>query len=88
MTQSDEARIKVYGADWCGVTRSTLRHLDGLGVPYRYIDVDQDPVASQWVKDQTDGMEIKPTLDIEGEVLTAPRDQALDGVLESHGILK
>ncbi len=86
VTQTDE-RVKVYGADWCGVTRMTLKHLDGLGVPYKYINVDEDPQSSAWVKEQNDGDEVKPTLDIEGEVLSAPRDYLLDDALRRHGIL-
>ncbi|MBA2362861.1 MAG: glutaredoxin family protein [Chloroflexia bacterium] len=86
MQQGNE-RVVVYGADWCGVTTGTLRHLDQIGVPYDYVDVDQDAAASQWVKDQNKGKELKPTLDIEGEVLSAPRDYMLDDALKRHGIL-
>ncbi len=87
MSQGEE-RVKVYGADWCGVTRATRRHLDNLNVPYIYIDVEEDPEASQWVKDQNNGIELKPTVDVEGEVLGAPKDHILDGVLTDHGILQ
>ena len=59
--------IKVYGADWCGLTRSCLRQLDDLGAQYEYIDVDHDPEASEWVKQQDNGKEKKPTLDIDGK---------------------
>ncbi len=86
MRESKE-RVVVYGADWCGVTTNTLRHLDEIGVSYAYIDVDQDAASSQWVKDQNKGEELKPTLDIEGEVLSAPRDYMLDDALKRHGIL-
>lgn len=86
MPESRE-RVMVYGADWCGVTKGTLRHLDEIGVQYAYIDVDQDAESSQWVKDRNNGKELKPTLDIEGEVLSAPRDYMLDDALKRHGIL-
>jgi mycoredoxin len=86
MTQADD-RVKVYGADWCGVTNMTRRHLDELSVPYRYINVEQDPRASEWVKAQNHGDEVKPTLDIEGEVLSAPKNYLLDDALKRHGIL-
>ena len=74
--------IKVYGADWCGLTRMTLRHLDELGAKYEYIDVDNDPAASEWVKQQNNGKEKKPTLDIDGKVLTAPSRRQLEEVLK------
>ncbi len=87
MSQSEE-RVKVYGADWCGATRATRKHLESINVPYTYIDVEHDPEASQWVKDQNHGIELKPTVDVEGEVLGAPKNHILNGVLASHGLLK
>jgi mycoredoxin len=47
--------IKVYGADWCGDTKKTLKYLDSLGVNYQYINVEEDETASRWVKNQNDG---------------------------------
>lgn len=35
-------RVTVYGADWCGDTRRTLRELDTAGVEYDYIDIEAD----------------------------------------------
>ena len=81
------AAVKVYGADWCGPTRRVLRHLDNLGVEYEYIDVDQDPAASDWVKQQNNGKEKKPTLDIGGTVLTEPRADELELVLREQKLL-
>jgi glutaredoxin len=85
--QGSEKEIKVYGADWCGYTQRTLRHLDQTGLAYQYINVEDDEKASEWVKAQNDGMEIKPTLDIEGEILTAPPNDILDNSLRQHGLL-
>lgn len=80
-------KIKVYGADWCGLTRRTLMHLDQLGVEYDYVDVDHDEAASQWVKDQNNGKEKKPTLDVRGRVITAPSNQKLEEVLRESQVL-
>ena len=76
--------VKVYGADWCGMTRRTLSHLDDLGVEYEYINVDHDPAASEWVKQQNAGKEKKPTVDIDGRVITYPSNQELDEILASN----
>ena len=75
--------VKVYGADWCGMTRRTLSHLDEIGVEYEYINVDHDPAASEWVKQQNAGKEKKPTVDIDGRVITYPSNQELDEILAS-----
>ena len=42
-------RVTVYGADWCGDTRRTLRHLDQSGVKYDYIDIDHDAKSEEKV---------------------------------------
>lgn len=82
-------RPKVYGADWCGATRRTLSQLDQLGVEYEYIDVDNDPAASEWVKSQNNGKEKKPTLKIGDKVLTDPSNRELEEALQGeHGSVK
>ncbi len=80
------AGIKVYGADWCWMTTETRNHLDQMGVDYDYIDVDDDPAASQWVKDHNGGKEKKPTVDINGRVLTTPSDDELDEAIGAAGL--
>jgi glutaredoxin len=82
------ADIKVYGADWCPLTKNTRAHLDELEIPYKYINIDHDKQAAKWVADQNDGKEKKPTLDIDGQVLTEPTDEELDEALEQKGILQ
>ena len=81
------ANIKVYGADWCAMTKRTRAHLDQIGVSYKYVDIDSDRQAAAWVASQNDGKEKKPTLDVDGEVLTAPSNKELDAVLAAKGIL-
>lgn len=81
------SNIKVYGADWCGMTTRTRSHLDKAGVSYDYIDIDHDPEAAAWVAAQNGGKEKKPTLDVAGEVLSTPSDSKLDAVLRSKGLL-
>lgn len=87
-SESNTSNIKVYGADWCSHTQETISYLDELGVKYQYIDVEQDKKASDWVKEQNDGMEIKPTLDIKGRIVTAPSNRALEKLLTDQGLKK
>ena len=79
--------VEVYGADWCGDTQRTRRHLDHLGVAYQYINVEQDKQASEWVKQQNDGKERKPTVKIGKQVLAEPSDLELDHALRQEGLL-
>lgn len=80
-------RIKVYGADWCGDTKRTLKVLDSLGVDYDYIDIEQDKQAADWVRKQNDGKERKPTVKLKDRVLSVPSDQELEGELREVGLI-
>lgn len=80
-------QLTVYGADWCHVTQDTLQFLDDQGVEYRYVNIEQDPVAAAWVRDQNNGNEVKPTLKLGQDVLTAPPTDVLEGALRQHGLL-
>jgi mycoredoxin len=79
--------IKVYGADWCHMTRDTLYRLKRLGLEHEYINVEKDPKAAAWVRAQNHGKEKKPTLDINGTVLTEPDDDELDAALRKLNLL-
>lgn len=41
-----ENSLTMYGADWCHDCRRTKAQLDGLGVAYRYVDVEADAAAA------------------------------------------
>ena len=80
-------KVKVYGADWCGDTQRSLKRLDQLGVAYDYVDVEQDGKASQWVKQQNDGKERKPTIVVGQQVLSVPSDRELESALRTNGLV-
>lgn len=82
------ADIKVYGADWCSMTKNTLAHLKELNVQFEYINIDHDRQAAKWVAEQNNGREKKPTVDIDGTILSEPSDDEVDEVLEEKGLLK
>lgn len=75
------ANIRVYGADWCPLTRRALDHLKRLGRDVEYIDVEQNPEASEWVKSHNNGKERKPTIDIDGRILSEPSNEEIDAAL-------
>ena len=57
-------QIKVYGADWCGDTRRTLRQLDQRGVDYDYIDIDEDTKGEEKVIEFNKGKRRIPMVEI------------------------
>jgi glutaredoxin len=77
-----ERSVKVYGADWCPLTRRALSHLKERGVPYEYTDIDEDREAAKWVAEQNGGKEKKPTIDIDGRILSEPTNRELDEALK------
>jgi glutaredoxin len=79
--------VKVYGADWCGDTQRTLKHLASLGVAHSYVNIEQDEQAREWVREHNDGKERKPTLDVAGQVLSVPTDRELDSALREKGLM-
>ncbi len=79
--------VTVYGADWCPLTKAALLHLDDLGVEYKYIDIEEDAASAKWVADHNDGAEKKPTIDVDGQVLSEPSNSELDEVLRSKHVL-
>jgi glutaredoxin len=82
------SRITVYGADWCHDTQNTLRHLEDIGVPYDFRDIDEDPGALAFVTDQNAGKRKLPTVDVAGRVLSVPDESELDEALRGRGIVQ
>lgn len=80
--------IKVYGADWCHNTNDTLTQLKMLHVDFQYIDIEEDEDAAAWVRDQNGGKERKPTVDIDGKVLSVPDFEELEDALREAKIIQ
>lgn len=82
-----EEEVTVYGADWCHDTQHAREYLDEIDVPYKYVNIEEDPKAAEWVRQQNGGKEQKPTVTIGDDVLSVPTDEELDAALEEHGLL-
>lgn len=85
--------VKVYGADWCGDTTRTLKHLDRLGVEYNYINIDEDSDGEAKVVKWNQGKRRIPTLEVASEtsdsiILSVPSNSDLEIELKAKGHLK
>ena len=81
-------QITVYGADWCGDTVRTLRHLDRKGVSYEYVDVDEDSDGERKVIEFNKGKRRIPMVEIasdggEPTRLSVPSEREVDVALAS-----
>ena len=79
-------RVVVYGADWCGDTRRTLRQLDRRGIAYDYIDVDEDAEGEKRVIDFSKGRRRIPLVEIASDdgqtkALAVPTEGELEQAL-------
>jgi len=83
-----DAKITMYGADWCGDCRRSKRFLDENKVAYNYIDVEADASASDKVIEINGGMRSIPVIVFpDGSHLTEPSDNALRDKLTALSIL-
>jgi mycoredoxin len=74
--------IVVYGAYWCQDTMQSRKFLNRQGVPYTFVDVEEDAEAAQKVKECNEGNLSTPTLEIDGRIVVEPSDEALAEILD------
>lgn len=75
--------IVMYGAEWCGDCRRSKAFLEGRGVTFRYVDLEEEPDAMQVVIERNDGMRSIPVIVFaDGTHLTEPSNDALAAKLE------
>lgn len=73
MIEDKEKQTIVYGRPGCPGVPPVLRLLDAAGVPYRYIDIRQDPDAAVKLKEITGGYESVPTVVLpDGRAMVEP----------------
>ena len=78
-------QVKIYGADWCGDTRRSLRVLESAGVEFDYINVDENADAEKKVIEFSKGKRRIPLVEIASETgtqsLAVPTDSELKKAL-------
>jgi ferredoxin-thioredoxin reductase catalytic subunit/glutaredoxin len=73
--------ITLYGASWCGHSLRVRRFFERRGIPYTYVEVEDDPDGAQRVRDWNRGYQSTPTIDIDGRILTEPSEEELSRTL-------
>ena len=63
----DDSKVTIYGAYWCPDCRRAKKFLGEQFVPYRWIDIEQDKEAEQYVLEKNDGKRIIPTIVFEDD---------------------
>ncbi len=58
MTSENTTGITLFGAQWCSDCRRTKSQLDGLGLDYKYVDLEADPEAADVAREISGRMQI------------------------------
>jgi mycoredoxin len=75
---SDINKIVIYGTSWCGGSRRSRLLLDRYGIPYQWVDIDQDEQAGKLVERLNQGYRSVPTIVWpDGSMLTEPSEEEL-----------
>lgn len=75
---SENDSIVLYGTTWCGGSRRCRLLLDRQGIPYKWIDIDQDEKAGKYLESLNGGHRSVPTLVWpDGSKLTEPTEAEL-----------
>ncbi len=81
------APVVVYGTSWCAATQMIRRHLERLGVPYRYVDIERNPAGAAQVQWWNGGRASHPTVSIGGSILVEPTLEEVDWALAQAGLI-
>jgi mycoredoxin len=84
---SGTAPVVVYGTSWCAATQIIRRHLKRLGIPYRYVDIERDPVAAAQLRWLTGGRLSHPTVSVGGAILIEPTLDELNSALAQTALI-
>jgi mycoredoxin len=66
-------KIRMYATTWCGDCRMAKRWLDAHGIPFEFIDIEQDESAAEFVVKVNNGARSVPTIIFpDGSILVEP----------------
>ena len=75
--------ITVYSTTWCGHCKRLLRQLEEADIPFRIVDIDEEPQHGARIEAKTGGYRTVPTLDIGGDLLVNPTIAEVQAALTS-----
>ena len=77
-TPQTAEKIKMYATTWCGDCRFAKRWLDSHGIPYEYINIEEDESAAELVVKVNGGAQSVPTIIFpDGSILVEPTAREL-----------
>lgn len=58
----DTGAVTMFSTEWCGYCKRLKMMLDGSGIPYSIVDIEQTPGTEELVKEVNGGNAVVPTL--------------------------
>lgn len=82
-----ESQLTVYGAGWCRDCTRTRSQLDGLGIAYRYIDIESEPGAANEAQRISGRMNIPVVVYPDGGVQVEPANAEVEEKLRAIALI-
>jgi mycoredoxin len=74
-----DKQIKMYGTTWCPDCARAKRLLEQKGIPYIWINIEEDDAAREYIKKVNNGYQSVPTILFpDGSVLVEPGKSELE----------
>ena len=83
---SEPAKVQVFGTAWCGDCHRSKAVLRRLGVPYLWVDVDEDPQGRAVVMKVAGKMKVPVLIFPDGSTQVEPSDADLSSKVEALGL--
>jgi glutaredoxin len=62
MVDDADSTIVIYGTNWCGGSRRARLLLEENHIPYRFVDIESDEEAAEYVESLANGYRSVPTI--------------------------
>jgi glutaredoxin 3 len=87
LVMADQKEVLVYGAEWCGFCHQVMKYFDGFKIPYKYINLDEEPARAEEAVTKSGQMGI-PVTDIDGTIIVGFDRPKIDAALKEKGLMK
>lgn len=81
-----DAKITIYGAEWCGPCHMTKHYLDEKSIAYSYVNIDNDPAGGLEAINKS-GQRAIPVIDIDGDIIVGFDRPLIDAALKKNSLI-
>lgn len=78
------SQVVIYGTSWCAKTQMVRRFFERMRIPYKFMDIEDNPGVVSELRWLTGGYANHPTVVIDGQAFIEPSVNELEMVLEKY----